>query len=85
MGPYVTTHSRHFAQKTQYTVATRWNATEKQHYFCSHHDVFDRQDPEQDILIKIVLPSAGRTEAIRELLLDYNINPFTLFQTEDSL
>ena len=84
-GPYVTTHARHFAQKTLCTVATRWNADKKQHYFCSHHDVFDQDDPEQDILIKIIIPSSVRMESLKELLLDYNISPFTLFQTEDAL
>ena len=84
-GPYVTTDARHFAQKTWYTVATRWEENEKHHYFCSHDDVFQENDPEHDILIKMVLPKSLRTDAIRELVSDYNITPFTLFQTEDAL
>jgi len=83
-GPYVTTHQRHFAQKTWYTIATQWEGKEKRNYFCAHEDVFRKPDPEQDILIKIILPSTARKEALRELS-DYNINPFTLFQTEDAL
>jgi len=83
-GPYVTTHKRHFAQKTWFTIATQWEEREKKHYFCPHEDVLRKPKPDQDILIKITLPAHTRKEAIRELL-DYNINPFTLFQTEDSL
>jgi hypothetical protein len=82
-GPYVTTHQRHFAQKTWYTIATQWEEKEERNYFCSHMDVFRKPDPDQDILIKIILSSRVRKEALRELS-DYNINPFTLFQTEDA-
>lgn len=84
-GPYVTTHQRHFVQKTCYTVATRWDPEEERHYFCPHEDVLRQANPGQDILLKIILPSGARKEALRELLLDYNITPFTLFQTEDAL
>ena len=84
-GPYFTTDYRHFTQKTRYTFATEWNQEEEQHYFCSHEEVFQEDDPEQDILIKIILPRSARKEALRELIMDYNITPFTLFQTEDAL
>ncbi len=83
-GPYVSTDRRHFAQKAWYTIATQWEDEEKAHYFCSHQKVFQEDDPEQDILIKIILPKSVRPDALRELS-DYNINPFTLFQTEDAL
>jgi hypothetical protein len=39
---------------------------------------------EQDLLIKITLPTKQRRPALEELN-DYNINHFTLFQTEDAL
>jgi hypothetical protein len=39
---------------------------------------------EQDLLIKITLPTKVRLPALEELN-DYNINHFTLFQTEDAL
>jgi hypothetical protein len=94
-GPYVTTHPRHFAQKSRYTIATEWNAEEDVFYFCSHEGLFrdaiephdptdDASDGQQDLLFKVTLPISARVEALRELS-DYNINPFTLFQTEDAL
>ena len=83
-GPHVRTHARHFAQKAWYTVATKWKYDEKAHFFCSHELVFDRNDPKQDVLIKIELPASDRKQALEELN-DYNINHFTLFQSEDSL
>ena len=83
-GPYVTTDRRHFAQKTRFTTATEWNCTERKRYFCSHENVFRRNDALQDVLIKISIPSTARKEALMELS-DYNITPYTLFHSEDSL
>jgi len=81
-GPLVTTDPRHFAQKAWYTVATKWDG--KKRCFCPHEDILSRRETNQDLLIKITLPSSARKEALTELS-DYNINPFTLFQTEDAL
>jgi FRG domain len=83
-GPYVTTDTRHFAQKAWYTTCTRRNAHEKRDYFCPHEDAFAQANPTQDVLIKIILPRTDRCAALRSLS-DYNINHFTLFQSEDSL
>lgn len=83
-GPFVSTDKRHFAQKAWYTVASRWENASAQHIFCSHHDVFDNPENDQDILIKITIPTIDRKLALKELN-DYNINHFTLFQSEDAL
>ena len=85
-GPFVSTHKRHFIQKAWYTVALNWSQIQDQFIFCSHHDIFDNpnRDSSQDILIKITIPIAERKLALKDLD-DYNINHFTLFQTEDSL
>ena len=83
LGPYVTTDQRHFAQKSWYTVATRYDDS-KGHLFCSHDAVFEKGTTGQDILWKITMPGKSRLEALRELG-DYNIDHFTLFQTEDAL
>jgi hypothetical protein len=89
LGPYVSTHKRHFSQKAWYTIASRWSDESTQHTFCSHHEIFDKArkstEPLQDLLIKITIPITERRKALRELDNDYNINHFTLFQTEDSL
>jgi hypothetical protein len=82
-GPYVTTDKRHFAQQAWYTTATIWSEELRQHIFCSHQDVFN--DPANSgSLIKITIPAVDRQSALKELN-DYNINHFTLFQSEDAL
>lgn len=85
-GPFVSTHKRHFIQQAWYTTSTSWLSDYEKCIFCSHHDVFEKsnQNNEQDLLIKITIPIAERKAALKELS-DYNINHFTLFQTEDSL
>jgi len=83
-GPYVSTHKRHFAQKAWYTIATKWDYKTETHSFCAHEQVFDKSDGSQDVLVKIVLPASTRVQALRALN-DYNINHFTLFQSEDAL
>lgn len=83
-GPFVSTDKRHFAQKAWYTVATRWSNEDQEHTFCSHHEVFNNTENNQDILIKITIPAENRKQALKELN-DYNINHFTLFQNEDAL
>jgi hypothetical protein len=83
-GPYVTTDKRHFAQKAWYTTCTKYNGQERRDYFCPHDEAFAREDPTQDLLIKITLPATDRRAALRSLN-DFNINHFTLFQSEDSL
>src|SRR5713101_4675473 len=83
-GPHVDTHARHFAQKSWYTVATKWSYQHKVHLFCPHADVFCVPDRTQDLLIKITIPIAQRSHILRDLN-DCNINHFTLFQSEDSL
>jgi len=83
-GPYATTDPRHFAQKAWYTIATEWSDQDNCHYFCNHEKIFQKNDPKQDILFKVVLPIKDKVLALKELQ-DYNINHFTLFQSEDSL
>lgn len=82
--PYITTHSRHFAQKSSYTIATQWDIYTKEDYFSSHEDVTHCEFHDQDVLMKITFPRSDRATALEELD-DYNINHYTLFQTEDSL
>jgi hypothetical protein len=65
-------------------VALKWSEERRAHVFCSPDEIFDRKHPNQDILIKITLPITDRKLALKDLG-DYNINHFTLFQTEDSL
>ncbi len=83
-GPYVTSHRRHFAQRAWYTIAAHWDYTKQQHVLCPHESVFSREDERQDVAVKLVLSDAAVAQG-RKRLADYNINHYTLFQTEDSL
>lgn len=84
MGRHITTHRRHFAQKAEYTIATKWDNLLKEYVFCSHESVPSSHLNVQDVLIKITIPRCDRVVALKQLE-DYNINHFSLFQTEDSL
>lgn len=83
-GPFVTTHGRHFAQKAWYTFCTQWDQEVERHVFRPHSLVFEEASERQDVLVKITIPSSDRVQALRELS-DYNIDHFTLFQSEDAL
>jgi len=84
LGPHVTTHPRHFAQQAWYTVAAKWSRDRKAWSFCPHSEFFKGKDGNRDVVIKITIPTAERRRILRELD-DYNINHFTLYQSEDSL
>jgi hypothetical protein len=83
-GPYVSTDARHFSQKAWYTITTQFNEDKNTHTFRPHSSVFEQGATDQDVLIKITMPSSDRIAALKELE-DYNINAFTLFQTVDAL
>ena len=83
-GPSTTTDVRHFTQKAWYSIATCWSAEERRHHFCPHQDVFATAGDDRDLLIAITLPAAERAAVLRDLN-DYNINHFSLLQSEDSL
>ena len=81
-GPYVTTHARHVLQQCQYTICTRF--IDERLFVAKHDDVFQRNDSRQDLLWKLVLPAEERVNVLRRLDM-YNLNAFSLFQTEDAL
>ena len=83
-GRFVSTHKRHFAQKASYTISTRWDYATQRHKFCRHELVFNDIYDTQDVLIKIQLPAKERLTALRSLS-EFNIDHFTLFQSEDAL
>jgi hypothetical protein len=84
LGPYVQTHHRHFRQRCDYTFCAAFDASIAQWRFQPHQTVFDKGDPEQDVLWKITLPSDERENVLR-VLNDYNLNAFSLFGSEESL
>lgn len=82
LGPYTKTHKRHFLQQSWYTVCTRHQG--KSPIFECHEKVFERNDPDQDLLFKITIPRSERLKALSTLY-EMNINHFSLFQSEESL
>ena len=82
LGPYATTHARHFRQQAQYTVCV--HKPEKRWDYCSHEGVFKSGDDSQDLLRKFILPGELRLEFLKKLQL-MNINAYSLFNTEEAL
>jgi hypothetical protein len=80
-GPYVRSHSRHFLQKSEYTIAAQFK---REWWFAPHEDVFAASSAKQDRLWKITLPTTERVRVLRALD-DYNLNDFSLFRTEEAL
>jgi hypothetical protein len=80
-GPYVVTHRRHFLQQSDYTICVR-KATQWQ--FESHQSVFEEKDTQQDLLWKFNLPWDERTRVL-QMLDAYNLNAYSLFDSEESL
>lgn len=85
IGPYVKTHKRHFLQKSRYTFATKYIDDKDDHFIVGHEEVFKVRDAGQDVLFKFLIPSFERMKILSMLNSDFNINPFSLFHSTDSL
>jgi hypothetical protein len=83
MGSYVRSHRRHFLQQSDYTICASLGTRDGRE-FDSHRLVFDQGRPEQDFLWRFDLPSGERVK-ILHLLNDYNLNAFSLFDSEEAL
>jgi hypothetical protein len=81
LGPYVKAHRRHFRQQSTYTIC---HSYQSQWQFDSHQHVFDHARPGQDLLWRFDLPSAERVKILRSLN-DFNLNAFSLFDSEEAL
>ena len=82
LGPYVTTHRRHYLQQSKYTICTEGKGRSAK--YVSHEDVLARSDNGQDLLWKLVIPISERRTFI-ENLQRMNITPFSLFESEEAL
>jgi hypothetical protein len=71
-------HRRHLRQQSAYTICGLFDKTWRFH---PHGQVFN---PRQDVLRKFNIPSTERIKVLR-LLNDYNLNAFSLFDSEESL
>lgn len=82
-GPFISTHKRHFAQQSQYTICVQHD--QNGHWrFMPHSSVFDAEVEGQDRLYRFRISSNERAKILRELS-DYNLNAFSLFGSQDSL
>jgi hypothetical protein len=82
IGPYVRSHPRHFRQQSDYTICGNFDQL-LGWCFHPHGSVFGNR-PGQDFLWKFTLPSTERIPVLR-MLNDYNLNAFSLFDSEESL
>jgi len=83
LGPYISTHRRHFMQQGQYTVCVK--KSNDNWVYSSHEEFFSvSTDEDQDYLMKITLPGSMKNQVLNRLQ-SMNINMFTLFGNEDSL
>ena len=82
IGPYATTHARHFTQQAQYTICVQ--SIDGNLQYNPHESVFSSGNDSQDLLRKITLPSSMRVEVLRRLQL-MNINAYSLFGSDESL
>ena len=82
LGPYIRTHRRHFIQQCEYTICRK--RIEDSYYYCNHEEAFQRNDKNQDILTKYLIPRSQRAKVLSKLYF-MNINAYSLFVNEESL
>jgi hypothetical protein len=82
-GPFVAIHKRHFLQQSEYSLCFEMKGSDA--LLMSHEIPFTSGSfwP-QDNLIKFTLPRTLRSEVLWELN-KMNINPYSVYQSEDSL
>jgi FRG domain len=80
-GPYVRTHRRHVLQQSEYTLCAGFDGAWR---FEKYDAIFDPGRHQQGLCWKFTMPTTERTKVLR-LLDEYNLNSFSLFESEDSL
>lgn len=80
-GPYVRTHRRHVLQQSEYTLCVRFSS---EWFFEKYDTIFNPGRYQRGLCWKITLPTTERTRVLR-LLDEYNLNAFSLFESEDSM
>jgi hypothetical protein len=60
-----------------FTNSTAWS-------YAPHEGVFSRNDPNQDVLLKFTIPATERIKVLTALD-SYNLNAFSLFDSEEAL
>lgn len=82
VGPYIRTDQRHYLQQCRYSMCVRDNGDDFS--FLSHDEVLTDKNSHQGILFEFRIPVSERATALRKLEL-MNINPYSLFASEDAL
>jgi FRG domain len=82
-GPILKTHKRHFRQQSRYTVCAKFEA-ESGWFFKPHEAVLGMPNEKQDLLWKLVIPGSERSKVLHHFD-KFNLNEFTLFDTEEGL
>lgn len=83
LGPFLHTHSRHFAQQGQYTVCVKKDSDHWE--YCPHNNGFlSSKGKKQDMLYKFALPGCIKDEVLFKLH-EMNINEYTIYGSEDAL
>jgi hypothetical protein len=84
VGQFVKTHRRHFLQQGQYTYAVRWSESAEEWHFANHEEALGQLQGHQDLMWKFTAPADERRSVLR-LLDEFNINEYSLFQSEEGL
>lgn len=91
VGPYIRTHPRHYLQQSRYSlcVSLRVEGSGEDrrvdYLFCPHEQVLTRdRQSNTDLMVKLKIPADQRRAALEQLD-SMNINPFSLFGSEESL
>jgi len=82
LGPYVTTHKRHYIQQSTYTICTSEEGSDLS--YANHERVVSANSRGQDMLWRLDIPTSERLNFLAELEL-MNINSFSLFETDEKL
>lgn len=80
-GPHVKTHRRHVLQQSEYTLCTVFDDAFR---FEGYDTVFEKGLHQQGYCWKITLPAGERSKVLR-LLDEYNLNAFSLFESEEGM
>ena len=83
IGKYVRTHARHFRQQSDYTICAAFDEKGPGWRFHPHDEVFWSRG-KQDYVWKFDLPATERI-AILKSLDQYNLNAFSLFDSQETL
>lgn len=82
LGPYVTTHKRHYTQQSWYTICCKQLGDG--YVYCSHEEAIEGNSSGQGSVRKYVIPRSERSKVLDKLYL-MNINSYSLFGDEESL